>query len=230
MGMLDVFGLPDTTVEDIDGRHLEAFRSVQKLYADRVKAVRKREGAARVLDFGTGRNGVARTVIEPQLTDDDMLGLYDAHTPIEPPRGKTGSHSRIIDAAEAYGKPPPLLPYGMVSLSYVLCMMEEDEAVRDVRRLRGAHPYAEFVVIDYMLKGREQLADLLCADEEMTWRMRMGHHQFVRTHTRFDVQKLCGLLWDAQLPCSPQDAVPLDKHGMRAAVVIPPVYEPFAAW
>lgn len=206
------------------GRHMQAFLAMQRIYKARIKHIRSQEGSLRALDFGTGHDSVSRALIESELQPGDSLALYDPSANIAPPL----KQSRIIGRNEAFGYVPGGI--NLVSIAFVLCSLERDKAVHTLLQLRDAHPEAEFLIVDYMLKGREQLADLLKSNAEMLWRKSVGNAEFVRTRTRFDVDALCDVLAESGMPCTRSEVRPLDDYGMRASVVVRPAQEFFVAY
>ncbi|HRH93598.1 MAG TPA: hypothetical protein PKV72_03645, partial [Candidatus Peribacteria bacterium] len=152
-----------------DGRHMQAFFRMQELYRGRMAHIHACQGAVHALDFGTGDDGLARGLLEESLQPGDSLRLYDPSARIAKPR----KHERIVTAQEAFGYVPGGI--NVVSIAFVLCLLERDEAQRNLVALREAHPEAEFIIVDYLLKGRGHMADLLRANEEMKWRRTIGN-------------------------------------------------------
>lgn len=218
-GMTTAMRQPVGTPEKyVEGRHMEAFVQMQKLYADRFSTLRRLNGVLDVLDFGSGNEGVSRCISEPLLATHDRLWLYDPYTTITPPLNKQTS---IVSHAEVYGRHRRW--YSIITLSYVLCSMEPDAAADIVRLLRTEHPSAELLIVDYLLKGREHLVDALNADEELQWRSALGNAEFIRTRTRYDIQEMTTMLRRAHVPCTKNDIRPLDSKGIRGAVVVEPL-------
>jgi hypothetical protein len=209
----------------VEGRHMEAFVQMQKLYADRFSNVRGLNGVLDVLDFGSGNEGVSRCISEPLLATHDRLWLYDPYTTITPP---LNAKTSIVTDADVYGKHRKW--YSIITLSYVLCSMEPDAAVDVVRLLRAEHPSAELLIVDYLLKGREHLVDALNADEELQWKSTLGTAEFIRTRTRYDMQELTKMLRKAHVPCTKNDIRPLDSKGIRGAVVVEPLEHGIVAY
>lgn len=214
----------DLTQVYADGRHMQAFLRMQGLYKQRISHIRSSQGAVHALDFGTGKDGLSRGLIEERLLPGDSLALYDRHAAIAQPRGQ----SRIVGAQEAFGYDRGKV--NLVSIAFVLCLLEPEEARRTLTALREAHPEAEFIIVDYILKGKEQLVQLLQANEEKKWRRAIGDPEFIRTHTRFDVDGLCGLLEESGMPVTHAEVLPLDDRGIRAGVSVRPASEFFVAY
>ncbi len=214
----------DLTKVYTDGRHMQAFLRMQGLYKHRISHIRSSQGAVHALDFGTGSDGLSRGLIEERLLPGDSLALYDRYTAIAQPRGQ----SRIVGPEEAFGYDRGKI--NLVSIAFVLCSLEPEQARMTLSKLRDAHPDAEFLIVDYMLKGRLPLVELLRANEETLWRKKVGDPEFIRTRTRFDVDGLCGLLEESGMPVTHAEVLPLDDQCIRAAVSVRPATEFFVAY
>ncbi len=216
----------DEAMESVyrEGRHMQAYLRMQELYRKRMGSVRRREGAVHALDFGTGEDGVARGILDTYVEPGDTVSLYDPAAKIAPPR----KHERVVGREEVFGPMPAGV--NVVSIAFVLSLLEPHEARNTLRALREAHPDAEFIIVDYLLKGRLDLAELLVAKEEVKWRRSIGDAEFVRTRTRFDVGELCNMLGDSGMPVCESDVQPLDDKSMRGAVVVGRANEFFVAY
>ncbi len=198
-------------------RNWQTFLRMQDFYESTMSNIRREIGAINALDFGTGRYGVGRSLIEPSLEKDEQIALYDPFAQISDPAHPDLAH--IADEQEAFGEGPR--QFNLVNLSYVLCLMEPSEARDVLNRLSSAHPNARFVVVDYVLRGREELVKQLDSAAENKWRQKMGDAEFNRTHCRFDESSLEELL-SMNGFSAPSATLELDDLGIRKALLTEP--------
>ena len=156
--------------------------------------------------------------METKMNAGEELALYDPSADIADPIFPDRVH--IVSEREA------MLTSGdhfnMVNISYVLCLLEPQEARRILSDLVSAHPNAQFLVTDYVLKGREDLLKLLDANEEERWRKLLGPEEFNRTHTRFDAESLECVLMNGGLVHPGTQSWYLDRSGIRATMITEP--------
>lgn len=200
-----------------NGAHLEAFFNFQDICLGLMDDIRAKTGHLNILDFGSGRYGVGRAVMEPKMNPGEELALYDLN-PISSPIRPDIAH--IVGEHEALrytnGR------FNMVNLSYVLCHMEPVEARMILSDLAFAHPNAQFLVTDYVLRGREELLPFLDSSQEQKWRERQGNEEFRRTHVRFDPNSLEKLMIESGLEPPGNKAWYLDHSGIRASMITEP--------
>lgn len=191
--------------------HMEAAMNQQDIYRQKID----RYGNSNVLDFGCGPTGAGRTFIEFEIMETrNRLSLFDPGANITPSTHKNVS---IVSTEQVFG--PNRDQFDIVNISYVLCLMEPNEARETLEKLREAHSSASFIIIDYTLQGRSQMEvqQLLIADTEKKWREKLGEDEFHRTHTRFSPECLSELVRDSGI--SHDQPKPLDKKNLRAFII-----------
>jgi|GEM_PF-5160070 len=104
-----------------------------------------------IIDYGTGRKGLARVILQRYLKESDQLQLFDPHARIHPP-AITDSNIKItsLDTLE-YDN------IDLVSLSFVLCCLQLDECRELLLHIKSKFPRAKLFVLDYILKDRSEL-------------------------------------------------------------------------
>jgi hypothetical protein len=203
------------------GCHFEAFQAQGRLYRDQVERLRRENlgHALTLLDFGSGPYGCGRGLLEASgfLVHEDRLALFDPGTAIRP---SCSPHVHIINEDDVFGPQAP--SYDLINISYVLCLLEPDEARKILEHLRARHPQATITIIDYVLQGRTQadVLGLLTADEERNWIKKQGAEEFYRTHTRFTIESLAALVRDALHLIQSGMQRYLDRARLRAAVIV----------
>jgi len=202
------------------GAHFEAFFNFQDICLGLMDEIRKKTGHLNILDFGSGRYGVGRAIMEPKMNPGEELALYDIDTISSPVR--TGT-THIVDTEVALGYTDGR--FNIVNLSYVLCHIEPDEAKGILSDLGLAHPNAQFLITDYVLSGREELLELLNSSEEEKWRSRQGAEEFRRTHVRFDPNSLERLMVRSGFMSPGFKAWYLDHNHIRASMITEPEVE-----
>lgn len=200
----------------VNGRHLEAFFKQEKLYQQACNTAHDKAGnrAITALDYGCGaERGVSRTILENMLEQRDALLLYDEQI-VRPSRRP---NTRVV-TEHAIWSPNPI-KCDLISLSYVLCMMQRDEAKSLLQDLKNFQPDADFCIVDYTLRRqtRERVMQLLTADEEKKWLNALGEKDFLETHMRFGQEDIAGIAEDAGLRV--HHAQPLDADGLRGGVL-----------
>lgn len=203
-----------------NGAHMEAFFNFQDICLGLMNDLRAKTGHLNVLDFGSGRYGVGRAIMEPKMNPGEELALYDLHSISSPIRTDT---TRIVGTHEAMKYTDGR--FNMVNLSYVLCHIEPNEARAILSDLAFAHPNAQFLITDYVLRGREELLQLLDSSQEKKWKMHQGQEEFRRTHVRFDPNSLERLIVDSGLEPPGTRAWYLDHSGMRASMITEPEFQ-----
>lgn len=201
-----------------NGAHLQAFYNFQDICADLMQTTRDRYGTAHILDFGTGRYGVGRAIMEPKLQKGDELALYDPKAEISEPIQP--DHVHIVDDRMALTYTDGR--FNIVNISYVLCLLEPEEARKILSDLSLAHPYAKFLITDYVLRGRENLLEVLNSKEENKWRASIGEEEFRRTHARFDASSLAELVENSGFSKPSGSAWYLDHLGIRETILTEP--------
>lgn len=190
----------------------------ESLYKAVLNTLHLRKDGVSILDFGCGERGVGRVIIEGIMNARDQLHLYDSlPEKICPPRNGQGVN--IASRENIFGD--RRTSYDLINISYVLCMLEPEEAKGILEELRTAHPEALFTIVDYTLNNRTDLdiPNLLSSNEEMKWQQNIGVDEFIRTHTRFTRQSLCALVQSAGLHPMNGRAAALDEDGIRSAIV-----------
>jgi hypothetical protein len=149
---------------------------------------------------------------------EDTLHLFDPYVAIEVPRSP---RVRIANTQDVYGD--RRLPFDIVNLSYVLCCMRPLDALSALRSLRGSHPHATIVIVEYTLAHRSKMEvlSLLTSDEEMKWRRLMGEDAFAETRRQFSPESLAFLLQFAGHSLQ-SGVMPLDRSGIRSAAIAVP--------
>jgi len=199
--------------------HCEAAANQLRLYGREVAHLHRQqeqEGPISILDFGSGEKGVGRMFLEETVRHtEDRLMLYDPEADIASPMHKQVS---IVSSKNVFGDNAE--HFDIVHLSYVLCCMEPHEAHRALRSLQEAHPNASWIIIDYVLSGRNALEvlGLLQSREERKWIKRLGEEEFVRVHTRFSVDSLVELVRQSGISVLNDNVEFLDGAHMRVAI------------
>lgn len=196
------------------GRHYQAYESQLRLYRAVLDTTRGRGKALNVLDFGCGRLGVSRVILQHRLETRDRLHLYDPSACIDPPRDP---HVRVASEAEIFG--PQRTRFDLMALSYVLCCIPPQEVHGLLQRLRDAQPQARGVFVDYTLAdhSEEEVLRLLHADEERNWLKKLGREEFITVHRRFTRDSLLRLVSSHFRVIG--NVFSLDVSGIHAAAV-----------
>jgi hypothetical protein len=203
----------------LDGRAFQSFLHTRPLLEHVVDEIKTRNGSVGVLDYGTGRYGVGRAVLESLTKDSGHLYLYDPHTDIE------RSTRDNVDIVPFYLDPKShKLPHvDLVNLSYVLCCMSAEEAEITLESLRMSYPHAIFTVVDYILahRSKTQVLTLLNTNQERNWLEQMGEDSFLETHMRFDFDSLIHLIRGTSYEIL--HAEELDDGPFRTGIIATPV-------
>jgi hypothetical protein len=199
------------------GGHFEAYDNQLKLYRAVLTTVRRNGKALEILDFGCGRLGVSRVILQYLMQTRDRLHLYDPLALIEPP---LDGNIRIASEKEIFG--PERTRFDVIALSYVLCCIPPEDVPPLLQNLKTAQPQARGLFVDYTLADRSdaEVLRLLNAQEERYWLERLGRDDFITVHRRFTRESLEHLL-SSHFRVMGHTA-PLDKLGIRAAAVTLP--------
>jgi hypothetical protein len=132
------------------------------------------------------------------------------------------NRTQILSREELFGDDS--VSCDLVNISYVLCLLEPEEARSILNELRNGQSNAVFAIVDYTLQNRTraEVLGLLSAHEEKKWREKLGDDEFVRTHTRFTHKSLCALLRSAGLCPLNEELSSLDPAGIRSAIIAHP--------
>ena len=195
------------------GHHFSAFERQTLLYREEIA---RRQTACRsplhILDMGSGELGAGRAALEAAIFQTrHRLSLFDPYVAITPPIQRNVD---IVAAADLLA----LLP-DIVNVSYVLNGLEPPEAFGLMGKIRQLFPEATVIVVDYVLKGRAELAALLQSHAEQQYRRRCGDDEFVRTRTRFSAEGLTAMACQGS-PDAAVRAQYLDPRGMRMGVAV----------
>ncbi|MFH0851885.1 MAG: methyltransferase domain-containing protein [Candidatus Peregrinibacteria bacterium] len=199
------------------GGHFEAYDNQRRLYEAVLATARNKGSALEVLDFGCGRLGVSRVILQYLMHTRDRLHLYDPAALIESPRD---ANVRVASEEEIFG--PQRTRFDVMTLSYVLCCVPPRDVFELLKRLKTAQPQARGVFVDYTLADRSETEVLrfLNAQEERSWLEKLGRDEFIAVHRRFSRDSLERLLSSHFHVMG--HAAPLDKQGVRAAAVTLP--------
>ena len=208
----------ELSTQACNGRHFEAYINQETLYRRVLEMLHQIRDKLNILDFGCGPHGVGRMLLRSLKKKDDKLYLFDPHATIEPSRDP---NEFIATKQDVYGD--ARIPFDIVNLSYVLCCMEPIDAIYALKNLKASHSKAMLAIVDYTLRNRSEIEvlQLLTSHEEMKWRRHMGDEAFAHTRRQFTPESLEHLIRMAGyslLEC----AIPLDKAGIRAAIVALP--------
>lgn len=211
MTLNSLYGLPTP-----EGGHFEAVLSMQETIRHAIQQKRREsfENALRVLDYGSGRYGLGRSLLSVETSKSDSIELYDPATEIQPSLDRNIS---IVKEEMVFDE--RILPYDVINISYVLCLLEKEQSLQMLIKLRESHPRALFTIFDYILKGRSkfEVLNILNCAEEIRWIKKLGEEYFYETHTRFTSESLQELISDAGLHV--QHIRKLDPYGVRAGVI-----------
>ena len=206
-----------------NGGHDEAAYAQKEIYSEIIETERKKKHPLEILDFGCGTLGTGRVFIDGIIRGSrDRLALYDPHTNINPP---DANNIRIVGKESIVG--PRAQNFDIINISYALCVMEPEEAMKELRRLRLEHPESVFIIIDYVLKGRgrDWVLRMLNSDAEKKWIEKFGEEEFVRTHTRYDLSTLLKQVQYSGLSVEPKNIRHLDSHKIRTSLISRPANE-----
>ncbi len=176
------FHSPEDWIDQLDAEYGILLRQIRQ---------EKLHGPLRLLDYGTGRKGLARLFLEQHKLPEDQLDLYDPHAQIHPP-AKSDRNVRIITQRELMRAPAP---YDVVTLSFVLCCLEPQERSVILSALSASHPQAHLLVLEYILKQHDRAA--VCAllqREAKAYHRQLEDPAFLDRHTALDLAGLANLL------------------------------------
>lgn len=150
-----------------------------------------RSRSPQVLDFGCGQKGLSRSYWSVILRNEpgSRLFLYDPAFQSEGVQGHIPEFATPI--SELDGIRQETGEIDIVNLSYVLCLLEINQAAVLIQQINRIYPEARLLIADYILKNRSRadVLNLLTTESELEWLGRLGENNFVETHTRFN-------LWD----------------------------------
>ncbi|MDD5026431.1 MAG: hypothetical protein PHH13_03580 [Candidatus Peribacteraceae bacterium] len=204
--------------QNYNGRHYEAYLKQEGIYAAILRHRHRHKKELDLLDFGCGVRGVSRVILEEISNSRDRLHLFDPYANIMP---SPQPNVRIASAQDVHGD--NRIPFDVVSLSYVLCCMETEQARPLLRKLRFSQPQAITVIIDYTLQERSnmEVLQLLNSHEEQRWKKGMGEDSFAETRRRFTPASLEAFVRDAGYDVMGH-AAPLDQETIRCAILARP--------
>ncbi len=203
------------------GHHTHAYYEQVALFHAVANTQRRRRALARdprpieALDYGTGWQGVSRVILEGVLSAREQLFLYDKFAAIKPSRMPNVHQATPEDIFSGWKQ------FDIISISYVMCCMDPLEARAMLANLQEAQQSAQYVIVDYTLRGRtrEDVLALLTSNQEMKWRHHMGEDEFARTRMQHTPASLAALTQSAGLGVWNGKAAPLDPAGMRSAII-----------
>ncbi len=181
------------------------------------EAASKNRRLPNVLDFGSGKRGTGRVLMDPILSrEGGGLDLYEPFDTVSPSFNKD---TKQVDDDAVFG--PRRKEYDIVNISYVLCTMPPDEAGALLIRLREAQPQASYIIVDYILKNRtrDEVTSVLQTDSEKQWMARSGVDAFLATRGQHDVATFAELLKKHNMPEVAQAKL-MDTYPTRAAFVL----------
>jgi|TARA_B100001971_G_scaffold214579_1_gene252739 hypothetical protein len=210
---------PETASLDTPGLHSSALNNLEQMLDDVLALIRQTKHSLTILDFGSGNEGVSRSQLPYKLRNFDSLHLFDKE-PIAKPSIDFGVS--IVQASNIYGHTRAI--YDLINISYVLCLMEPEQAIETLDRLRQEQHEAVVAVTDYTLQTfppGDFLGTFNC-NLERKWCEAHGHNKFYRTRARFSPQSLAELVRDAGYIVPEENAQPLDAKRYRSAVIAYP--------
>ncbi|HCI03454.1 MAG: hypothetical protein QF755_01300 [Candidatus Peribacteraceae bacterium] len=210
---------PETLKLDTPGLHNSALCNLEQMWNDVLALMRQIRHSLMILDFGSGHEGVSRSQLPYKLRNFDNLHLFDKETITKPPIDFGVS---VVQSSNIYGHTRAI--YDLINISYVLCLMEPEQATETLERLRQEQHEAVVAVADYTLQTfppGDFLGTFNC-NLERKWCEAHGHNKFYRTRARFSPQSLAELVRDAGYVVAEKEAQPLDAKGHRGAVIAYP--------
>lgn len=196
------------------GKHLEAWNNQGKLYKDVIDQRSLTNPRLEILDFGCGKNASSRRHLQSLIrSTSHRLSLYDEDYVREPRQ----ENVRIVCAEDVIGENSQ--KFDIVNISYVFCLMKDADARKVLQQLIKQNPKMSFVVIDYILRGRDnnEVLRLLNAEEEKRWLGMLGEEKFCEVHAHFDRESLLQLCQESGLTIEKSET--LDTADIRLGLI-----------
>ena len=166
------------------------------------------ERPLQILDFGTGRSGFGRALMQEALRSASIRGsLHLLDRPEVVIGGMKYNEERILSIRDATYDSMDL-----VNLSFVFSHMSDDECAEILGVMRGYFPSAIVTICEYTLaeRTRDEIVTLFATCKRERPCLEKGEDELLKTHGRFSPEIL------TELGCDngwiPRETLPIGRH------------------